>query len=71
MVDEDSELEIEGLAYVHLLLLGEECLLQGAMSSRLTIEEIAPKSTPVDPVGGLLLAKKQTLTSPRQKWLVL
>ena len=77
VVDEDSELEIEGVSVRESPLMGERVppardhVSESLSSPGLTIEEIVPKSTPVDPVGGLLLTKKRILTSPRQKWLVL
>lgn len=77
VVDEDSELEIEGVSVHASPLMGERVpparghVSKSLSSPGLTIEEIVPKSTPVDPVGGPSIREERTLTSPRQKWLVL
>ena len=70
MVDEDSELEIEGISVRASPLMGERVppardhVSEDLSSPGLTIEEIVPESTPVDPVGGPSIREETNFDVP-------
>ena len=70
MVDEEPELEIEGVSVRASPLMGERVppardhVSESLSSPGLTIEEIVPKSTPVDPVGGPSIGEETNFEVP-------